>query len=95
MKYIANSSKDVNDLGNYEGCLAANETRYVILCLSGGVPLAVNIALCAPEICRPWYDYDDLKQPIADFVNQAMSTQIPPGGEPPSVEASDVHFFDT
>ena len=48
MKYIVNSSKDVNDLGNYEGCLAANETRYVILCLSGGVPLAVNIALCAP-----------------------------------------------
>ncbi len=74
LKYLLNSGHDVNDLGNYEGCLAAGDTRYVILCLSGGVPLAVNIALCAPAKCRPWYDYDDLKQPIANLVNQALSS---------------------
>lgn len=94
-QYIMNSSHDVNNLGNYEGCLALKDTRYVIFCLSGGVPLAVNLALCVPDKCRPWYDFDDLKAPIANFVNGVMATQVPPGGEPPSVEPDDVHFFDS
>ena len=47
------------------------------MCLSGGVPLAVNVILCAPKECTPWDDYTFLKEPVADQVNKAMMAVTP------------------
>ena len=49
----------------YTECINLPNSRYVVMCLSGGVPLAVNVILCVPQECTPWDDFKTLKEPVA------------------------------
>jgi len=89
-----NSGKGLNQLGNYDDCKDANNSRYILLAIEG-LPLVFNLGFCAPLDCE-MDEYISLKEPLSKILNDLINSLKPPESEVNiNITARNINFIDS
>lgn len=94
LTFIADTGRDLNDLGRYTDCKDQNFTRYVVLSIEDLLPLGMYVGICGPLNCTAPIYTELFSEGIAQSLENALwGTGIPEFRV--NVSASNIVFYDS
>ena len=92
---MANTGKDINDLGRFSACITSDKTRYVLLSIEEVVPLGLYLGICGPLNCTAQTYSFLFSARLAELIQDTLDSSGIEGFTGLNVTADNVRFYDS